>query len=72
MDKETIKKIKEAQKKADEVLRIQTLAKDSDNKEFWEEALKTLENNKITLTSNLAETNFLIDCFKNKIDSFKA
>lgn len=71
MDKETENKMNEAMNKAEEARRFMELAGDSNNKEFWENNLKTLENNKKIFQSNLAETEFLIECYKNKIETFK-
>jgi len=69
MDRETLKKMKEAQEKADEAITRQRLASNSENKEFWENNLEILKNNEQTFLNNLAETKFLIQCYKNKIES---
>jgi hypothetical protein len=68
MDKEIEKKIKEAQEKAkaDEEKRI--LAENPENKEFWEEKIKNLEQTAKNLKGQLAEINFVIECYKNKIN----
>jgi len=70
MDRKTLKKMKEAQEKAEESMKFNKLASDSKNKEFWEKALKTLEENKQTFLNNLEETEFLIQKYMEKIKLF--
>lgn len=46
-------------------------AKDPRNKEFWEKNLEILENNKKAFENNIIETNFLIEAYSKKIETFK-
>lgn len=71
MDRETLKKMKEAQKRADEAMNNQKLASDHNNKEFWEKNLKILQENRKAFLNNLAETDFLISAYEEKIKTFK-
>ena len=63
--------MKEAMEKAEKESQRAKLAQSFENKEFWENGLKTLEMNKQTFENNLAETEFLIGCYKEKLKSFE-
>jgi hypothetical protein len=69
MDKKIEKKIKESQEKAKAEEERRLLAEDPKNKEFWEDKIKSLEQTAKNLNGQLAEINFVIECYKNKIKS---
>ena len=70
MDKETLKKFKEAQRLGDEALAKQKLEANADNKEFWAKNLEILKQNRQNILNRLAETDFLIKAYEDKINSF--
>jgi hypothetical protein len=67
MDKKIEQKIKEAQEKAKAEAKRKLLAEDPENKEFWENKIKNLEQTAKNLKGQLAEINLVIECYKKKI-----
>ena len=65
------KKMKEAMKNAEKIQEFNKKAEDCANIEFWERSLKQLKENRKTFLNNVAETNFLIDCYTTKINKLK-
>lgn len=64
-------KMLEAQKKAEEMMEKRKKAQSADNKEFWEEKLQILNNNKLVFEGNLAETEFLLEKYSEKLKTFE-
>lgn len=63
-------KMREAQRKTEEQIAIMAKATDPKNVEFWQDKLKQIEQMADVHKSQLAEVNFMIECYEKKIASF--
>lgn len=71
MDRETINKMKKAQKKAQEIQEKRELSKFPENKEFWEEKEKGLKEFITQLKGQLADAEYVLNTYKIKIGQFQ-
>jgi len=70
MDRETRLKMKDAEKKAKEAIEKQKLAQDPENVEYWLSKKESMENILKQRKSEMAEIEFLVECYEEKIQSF--
>ncbi len=64
-------KMREAHEKAEAQIAKMALAQDPNNVEFWEDKLKQIEQMASVHRSQLAEVEFMINCYKEKVAHFK-
>ena len=66
MDRKTQQEIK----KAEELMKRQKLGQNPENKEYWELKKEHMEEVRKKLLSDVAEIDFLVECYEKKLESF--